>query len=287
MKPCMLSEIIKGNMPFLMEFFKDDLAAYGMVDDTKCLNTAVMTMFLFLGKKALEPNQGVPFCDVENVKSRYAQHGDKSKEVLDWLGPSLLSPHRNKRVLYYVMITNEILPVIDSHNNKTVSFPGHVFVIDKSFDPTIQNNKYKIYQSYISKYNLQGAIDRKIHTMTFKDMVRFVCELNYFFDNIWDEKVAMFWKWFTDVDTTKEGPDNLMNGIISGKIFLCCQMIPIVSCTKELIHMIDEKMNSKKEDQEFIHKHIANVTRLKREIRDLNKNTNNKRKQNPNSTHSK
>lgn len=272
MKQCMLSEIVKGNMPFLMEFFKEDLVSYGMVDDTKCLNTAVMTMFLFLGKKALEPTGGVPFCDVENVKERYKKSGDQSKNVLKWLGPSLLSQHRDKRVLYYIMITNEILPIVDDTNGRTVSFPGHVFVIDKSYDHAIQNNKYKIYQSYISKYTLQGAIDRKIDSRTFEDMVRFVCELNYFFDNVWDQKIADFWTWFTDVDTSiKDSPDNLMNGIISGNIFLCCQMIPITLCTKELKRMFDEKLKQKQTDSEFINKHKENVQRLKKEMRELNK----------------
>jgi hypothetical protein len=137
---CDLAYLIKGHLPAVFQLFSNepDLAPYGIggASRTKCLSTAVLMMYLFLGRDAM---QHTAFCDVPNVRKRYAT-ADHSQAMIDHLiadviggartnpaavvTPGATAPGRSggtsastasepstrTRTLYYVMITDGRLP---------------------------------------------------------------------------------------------------------------------------------------------------------------------------------
>lgn len=138
---CDIGYIVKDHIPALMQLITHDLPQYNMkLVTTKCLNTAVMFMYLFLGDKAY---RYTGHCDVQNVQLRYKESGDASLSLLNAFRKELLSPDATERELYYVMLTDGYVPIVDNVNNEStpvanvnvvpnkVYFPGHVFVIEK------------------------------------------------------------------------------------------------------------------------------------------------------------
>jgi hypothetical protein len=218
-----------------MTVFKSELSEYGMTLTTKCLNTAVMTMYTFLGVKALKYTR---YCDVDNVERRYQKIGDKSVAQIKTFANKLLKANPSNRVLYYVMFTDGTLPHID--NNTSVSFPGHVFVIDKFYDDVKKQPRYNIYQSYINEYDLNGAIERNQNTMeeSFENMKRFTQSMVYFFENgVWDKNISEFWKEFTFTD-----PTEFENHLITGKILFCYRAVNVDVCSKMLKDLLTQKV---------------------------------------------
>ena len=207
-----------------MDIFREELAEYSMINTTKCLNTAVMTLYFFLGEKALKHTR---FCDVQQVQQRYAKEGDKSfQKVLDFV--CALRKNTNNR-LYYVMITDAVLPHMDGTGAQG-SFPGHVFVIDKSRGP-----KYNIYQSYINNYSLNGAIARNNNSMEL-DVQDLIKNLLHMFENgVWDDQIDAFWKRLTFVD------EGLKNHIITGHIYFCFVEVPREQCASKMVGLLKAK----------------------------------------------
>lgn len=163
--------IVKDHVPALMQLVTHELPQYNMqLVTTKCLNTAVMFMYLFLGKKAFKYTE---HCDVPNVQRRYGSGGDAaSSDLLRSFKKDVLSRRSKGRTLYYVMLTDghvdkvqaadmspsstaQVDKLIESiythlstpHSTEThvdtaagtgtptgrqrEYFPGHVFLIDK------------------------------------------------------------------------------------------------------------------------------------------------------------
>ena len=221
---CDLGYIIQNHMEFLMDIFRDELAEYNMTNTTKCLNTAVMTLYFFLGENALKHTR---FCDVQTVQKRYATEGDTSfQKVLDFVC-SLRKNSGNR--LYYIMITEATLPHMDGTGAQG-NFPGHVFVIDKSPGP-----KYNIYQSYINSYSLNGAIARNNNSMEI-DVQDLIKNLLHMFENgVWDDQIDAFWQRLTFVD------EGLKNHIITGHIFFCYEEVPRTQCASKMIQLLKNK----------------------------------------------
>jgi hypothetical protein len=224
---CDLGYIIQNHMKFLMDIFQDELAGYYMSNATKCLNTAVMTLFFFLGQQALKHTQ---FCDVQTVQKRVKLEGDKSlQNVLDFVCSVRKNTKGKSNTLYYVMITDATLPNMNGTGAQG-NFPGHVFVIDKSTGP-----KYNIYQSYIGEYTLNGAIARNNNSMSI-DIQDLIKNLLHMFENgVWDEQVNKFWQRLTFVE------EKLLGHIITGHIFFCYQEVRHTTCRKTLIDMLKIK----------------------------------------------
>lgn len=243
---CDLGLFIKDHMKLLMKVFAEELKDYGFQysrNDTKCLNTAVTTMFSFLGKKSIHFTN---FCDVNNVEERY-KHSDKSIQTTKHFSKSILKETKYKRKLYYIMFTSGNLPHSDIYN-KTIMFPGHVFVIDKSYDQHSKQNIYKLYQSYINQYNLDGAITKNNYQLTIsKEKINnFVESILYFFENgIWDQRITKFWKELTFIDGSE-----FEKHIITDHIYFCYCAINVKSCTTTLINLLKEKQSSKDINEE-------------------------------------
>lgn len=234
MKDCNLGYIVKGNMGLLMQIFQKELNMYDMqLVTSKCLNTAVLIMYMLLGSEAIAHTS---FCDVHNVQKRYREMGNASNPELFRFKNELLSPSKT-RVLYYIMITDGRV------HHKTMDvykeFPGHVCVIEKIPQSKKQPPKYFFYQSYITKYKLADHIKMNNRTLeySFYEICEFVNNLEEFFhDGIWENQTSKFWEKFVHVDESRFNGCTFM-----GNVYFCYKSIPIQHCSIVLQKMLEEK----------------------------------------------
>lgn len=138
--------IVKSHVRALMHLVTLELPEYGMqLVTTKCLNTAVMMLYLALGSEALKETRQ---CEVPLVRTKSSGSPALRSEV-----KSVLSTPGAPRTMWYVMITNgDMIPVGDRANDSKRAyphFPGHVFIIEAP-GPFL-------YQSYIRHYDLATA----------------------------------------------------------------------------------------------------------------------------------
>ena len=111
---CDLGNIIRGHMPAMMQLLADELKEYNMsMVLTKCLNTAVIMWYLFLGGRCLgeqdryqNEDEGrascsIEYCDARSVQSRgrkvkeavgerWRSHPEHPLNVIERLGDDLL-----------------------------------------------------------------------------------------------------------------------------------------------------------------------------------------------------
>lgn len=239
---CDLTFIIKDHMKTLMRVFEQDLADYNMKQmTTKCLNTAVLVLYMFLGARALHHTY---YCDVENVMARATDFRNRQQTALFWqqmqrniarCKKSIMKetkyPRGSTRALYYIMITHAETP---NHG----MFPGHVFILDKSHSPLL---KYDLYQSYIHEYDLSQFIS--MNSGTTHKSEAYVKDLmdglqRFFTKKAWDKECTAWWQLLTQVDGTSfEGYP------IENTIFFCYQEIPVYQCTDQLIHMLRQRLS--------------------------------------------
>lgn len=260
---CDLTTIVKDHMKTLMRVFEQDLADYNMKEvTTKCLNTAVLVLYMFLGARALHHTF---YCDVENVAARANEFQNRQQAAVFWnqmqrhihhCRNSCLRKPKNaakdavkggakrtpkslpdtSRCLYYIMITHAETP---DHG----MFPGHVFILDKSYQEGMVN--YDMYQSYIQEYDLAQYIGmnsgstRKSHAyvQTLLDGLH-----AFFTKKVWDKECSAWWQLLTHVNGEAfEGYP------IQNTIFFCYQEIPIHHCTTKLAHMLRERAMMQKD----------------------------------------
>jgi hypothetical protein len=225
-KRCDIGFIIKDYVRPLMQALSVHLQEYNMqLMETKCLNTAVMMMYLLFGTKSLQHTR---YCDVPNVVKRHLHSQDNSITIANNLKTDILRKTKH-RYIYYVMLTDGYFVKDDGSK---VFFPGHVFLIEKVPNANGSDMEYFIYQSYINEYTLetQVAINQKMKVKSDK--------IWYYMDNIcrmtkekiWDENFTEFWKDMTHVDTKQ------MNGSRPLQAFyVCFQKVQHKKCAEELI----------------------------------------------------
>lgn len=251
---CDMGYIIADHVTALMQVVTNELPQYNMqVITTKCLNTAVMIMYLFLGRAALEHTD---FCDVTKIRKRHTDAGrDSSLDVLNALiddaidghdteplrdplaqNPTVkarstkLSKPKISRVLYYVMVTNGTLPAVSTSTMKPVEaprvFPGHVFVIER-----LPRHTFNLYQSYIRHFQLNDLV--KINSslsLSHKRMTDILHGLRgIFMRTVWDTESTVAWKKLSHVDEARfEGH------IFSGNVHMCYTRVSTDKCIGEL-----------------------------------------------------
>ena len=227
---------IQANQLALLQLMTNDLRdlfATGL-DPTKCLNTAVLVMFLTSGRKGVEK---AFYCNVSNVTDRYASVF--SADVLtDYhlrrIFAGLLAPSRRAAggTLHYIMLTNTTMPSPSpspspsrpATTQKAAAsrmFPGHVFVIERVASPgedTSQPRKgtaaWRLHQSYINAYEMESN-DRGAPWVE-----HFCTEIAHFAKaRTWDDRCASFWRFLTHVDGTS------FVGFDKSSILLCHQML--------------------------------------------------------------
>lgn len=244
---CSLIELIKDNVTPVMSLLKQHIPDYNFDEETKCLYTAVMVMALYLGRSA---SQITSECDVHNVNTKY----DKFMKGL----PAEVNPsvaflsilkkdifQRAGRFLYYIMITNEDVPVVDNPNNK-IMFPGHVMVIEK------QGGTFKIYQSYISVYTLKGAHQRNNNSFDLspnllRNLVDELIAMYTVHQGVWGVGMSAVWNRLTFTDATQfEGR------VFSGFVNVCYRRVELASCAKMFKGMLSSTNNAQARD--LVHK---------------------------------
>lgn len=193
---------------------------------TKCLNTAVMLVVLLLGEKKIKAIQQ---CDVPNTIKRHISFEDNNTLIANKLIKSLCKSSV-KNYLYYIMLTDGRLSN-SVNQNQTKYFPGHVFIVEK------RQNHYYIYQSYISKYDLNAFIVKnkckKYNVTEVKEMCSFFKKFlgqNY----VWDDVAVEKWLKLTDVDTSDFRSYNTNN------IYICFKKFR-VKTVKNMINKFIEK----------------------------------------------
>lgn len=269
---CDIGYIVRDHVSAVMQLLMAHTPQYNMqMITTKCLNTAVMLMYLFLGKKAF---RYTGYCDVQTVHKRYSADGNQSLPVLERFKQELTSTRSTKRELYYVMLTDANVPsqAVPGSNvsaraatasagipTTTTYFPGHVFVIEKlpmtkqtntSPEPnnasTNANRKpekskpprFNLYQSYIQAYDLDGHISRnKGLACSYNRIVKDIIPgLEHIFRNPkWDDTDTAFWKRLTFVDGSK-----WKDTVFGGNVLFCYTKVSTNACVSKLRSFLED-----------------------------------------------
>lgn len=254
---CDMGYLIADHVTSLMQVVTNELPQYTMqVITTKCLNTAVMIMYLFLGRAALEHTE---FCDVTNVRARRAKSiHDPSKHVMQALiddalgghdtdpmrdaqalknvatGPPPRPPGPSKpstRVLYYVMITNGLMPHVTPLPAGVPvppprMFPGHVFVIER-----LPRGTFNLYQSYINHFKLNDVVKiNSSFSLSHSKLSQILKDVQSIFTRrVWDAQSTTAWKQLSHVSETRfEGH------MFGGNVLMCYTRKDTNKCIGEL-----------------------------------------------------
>ena len=228
---CDVGYIIKDYIRPLMQAMTVYLHEYNMrLIETKCLNTAVMILVLFFGRKALKHTS---HCDVHNVVDRHTKQIDTNDSVSQKLTKDILKK-TSKRFVYYIMLT-------DGYFNKPDGtrefFPGHVFVIEKI--PSEDNMFYYIYQSYIDQYTFGDFVN------TYKSIKLSNKKVEYYLNSIqrmvthkvWDEDFVKFWMDMTKVDTT-----HMLHGVPDNAFYICYRKVENLQCIKNVKSFVEKTL---------------------------------------------
>jgi hypothetical protein len=241
---CELGFIVKDYITPVMQALTVQLKEYNMrLIETKCLNTAVMFMYLFNGPGAIKDTQ---YCDVDTVAKRYQTEKETREDIMKGLRQELLKDEKGcERFLYYIMITHGDFTKVDQTGKETSpSFPGHVFVIEKYSDNN--QKKYRLYQSYIDEYDFKGFWGLK-KSINFDEgrITYFMDELQKLITTkIWTVDTVKFWKEMTNVDTTK-----YINANINDACKLCFRKVSVSDCVQNLLEFVEQTLNNIPQDK--------------------------------------
>lgn len=247
---CDLAYVIKDHLPAIFQLMNVEIPSYNIqLQTTKCLNTAVIMLYLFAGKDALAATN---FCDVPNVRKR-ATTVDYSQHVWAALKAELLCPAAKElpRTLFYVMLTNGNLPLrTDRHSVKM--FPGHVFVLERLHG----GKRYNMYQSYIGHYDMSEQINMvKSLSMSRPKMTKVIdCLGRVVSKKVWDKEATRDWKVVSLVDEAR-----FLDHMVRGNISLCYRTVTTTTCVKHLRVLIDEALPKIKAITSLSEKHGAQV----------------------------
>lgn len=243
---CDMAYIVSKFLKPLMQIVTTEYTEYDMsLITTKCFNTAVLLMYLFLGKSAIESTR---VCDVENVRARRrttreAQNGtagDIDLGVATRLAADVLGGADKTRTLYYVLITDQYVKSSLSGGDVKY-FPGHVFIIDKHWSEA-GRVFFNLYESYVNHYTLEGQLQRfrsfSVHKLKMALVLNGLLDL---FDPkktlLWNERATATWKMLTGIDASQyEGYE------FAGRVNLCYTKIRNDACLTNLERVVREKL---------------------------------------------
>lgn len=230
---CDIAYVIKDHLPAVFQLMNVEVPSYNIqLQTTKCLNTAVIMLYMFAGEKALEATS---FCDVPNVRER-AKTSDHSLHVFRGLRNELLQPPSVDlpRTLFYVMLTNGNLP-LKTDNHVTKMFPGHVFVLERLHG----GQRFNMYQSYIGHYDMSKQIDMvKSLSMSRTRMINVIdCLGRVVLKDVWDEASTRDWKVVCLVDESR-----FIDHKVLGNICLCYRSVTTTACVEHLRILIDNAL---------------------------------------------
>lgn len=213
----MFVDIRNGYLPLLQLMSVDlDGRFYTGLMTTKCLNTAVLMMYLAAGERGLS----VAFeCNVNRVQEHYQLFPRQKIQgaYLNELATLLREPvaqGKQRRTMHYIMLTDCFL----TRPGSKLLFPGHVFVIERAGE-----HEYHMYQSYINRYDMQGQVRDFAGNTTMRSpewVARFCADLDHFVHaTVWDERCVRFWDFLAHVDTRH------FLGHDKSRIYLCTRKL--------------------------------------------------------------
>lgn len=269
-KPCDIVYILKDHVKAIIQLMSNELDEYFMqLITTKCLNTAVTMMYIYMGHQALHHTR---FCDVPNVIQRYDNHviaGSGYVQQRTLLAKSvhkslLTSPKANGRFLHYIMLTDCVMESL--HTDAKLYFPGHVFVIEQICNNG--NSMYMIHQSYIQEYDLAGAIKKNNNSpyLGANIIKKLLNDFKEFCSGKeWNQRSIKFWKQLTHVGVEP------YEGYSTEKIALCYQCVQVKSCAKifmkllqKHLHIIKDELDEYPAKKNSIYKETSSYTNLEK-----------------------
>lgn len=230
---CDVAYLIKDHLPAIFQLMNKEVPSYHIqLQTTKCLNTAVIMLYLFAGESALD---ATAFCDVPNVRKRATTAEYSDNVWLDMRAQLLAEPRPDlPRMLFYVMLTNGDLPS-KSDPAKKLMFPGHVFVLERLHG----GRRFNMYQSYIGHYDMSGQIDLAKSLGKSREAMTTVvdCLGRVVRKDVWDEEATRDWKEVSLVDESR-----FMGHLVRGNICLCFRTVTTNSCVDHLRTLIDNAL---------------------------------------------
>jgi len=239
---CNVTELILKYLVPIFQYLSIELTDYNMkLKTTKCLNTAVMLVHILGSEKDVKTK--VNYCDTENINKRYSKIKDKikkiekKKNILDKLDKDLSKSNINARYFYYILMTHTKMK---KGNKNDGWFPGHVYIIEKSLNCQ-KELKYKIFQSYINQYDLNGHFKNNNNTMELRDNnIKSVINgmRNILLKKTWNKKAVKFWNKLCYVNT-----ENII-GYDTENINICYQKIKIDNCYTNLLNFTKKALTN-------------------------------------------
>lgn len=123
----------------------------------------------------------------------------------------------------------------------TVNFPGHVFLIERSYEDQKGVVHFNIYQSYINKYTLKEYYEQMNNTLRVKfvDIQRLLQKIKYIlFAKTWDHLCVKYWKDFTHVDTS-----NLLGATHRDHMYICFSHERLTTCIDNIAGYTRDKLS--------------------------------------------
>lgn len=239
---CDIGYLVKPHIRAIMQLLTVRLPDYGVhMITTKCLNTAVMMMYLFLGDAARIPTK---HCDTNTIRARYNGRDSNlhdratARQLLDDVIKS------REHALFYVMITDSDIQqggTLSGNSSNSVYFPGHVFVIERiPLTANQRHGRYHLYQSYINKYTLADHMDQHdALSVGHRQMKRHLENLVRMTETrTWTAETTTFWKELTNVDAS-----HFQGHVIEGKLMLCYQKVIPEGCVEKLQELVDREVD--------------------------------------------
>jgi hypothetical protein len=237
---CNVITLILKYLVAIFQYLSIEITDYNMkLKTTKCLNTAVMLVYILSEKIYIKQN--VDYCDTDNINKRFntirEQNLDtmeEKKKILDDLDKDIKIPETNTRFFYYVLMTHTKMKKKKRKSKLDMSkdyewFPGHVYIIEKHTDCK-DKLKYKIYQSYINEYDLNGHYKYNNNSVNLRSNIKTLVNgmKNILVKKKWNKSAVNFWNKLCYIDTS-----NLV-GCETEYINICYTKIPIKNCYKNL-----------------------------------------------------
>ena len=215
-------------------------------------------MLVYILSEKIYIKQNVDYCDTDNINKRFntitEQNLDtmeEKKRILDDLDKDIKNPETNTRFFYYVLMTHTKMKKTKRRSKLDMSkdfewFPGHVYIIEKHTDCK-DKLKYKIYQSYINQYDLNGHYKYNNNSVNLNSNIKTIVNgmKNILLKKKWNKSAVNFWNKLCYIDTS-----NLV-GCETEYINICYTKIPIKNCYKNLERFTDTAIKN-------IQKYISN-----------------------------
>lgn len=235
---CDIGYIIKDHVKVIMQLLTNDLPNFNWkLQTTKCLNTAIMLMFFLIGNKGLNIADA---CDSRAVTTRHTNGQEDNEIIIKSLYKQLFSKRERSRTIYYILMTDGYFPQANTSNG-TKYFPGHVFLLEKIYDSTIQQHVFYFYQSYINKYTLNDHIRMnkglKISLQKTKQLINDLSEVIK--AQTWDKENVRRWYQMTFADSS-----DLQNAQSHNRFYLCFRKTKTTTCLQRLERYLRNKHRS-------------------------------------------